>query len=49
MGLVDCLDIDCVEMTHCSEVEACADGVDNDGDGATDCDDFECLINQACP
>ncbi len=28
---------------------ACDDGLDNDGDGATDCDDSDCVGTTACP
>ncbi len=28
--------------------EACFDGFDNDGDGAVDCDDFECMADIGC-
>ena len=31
------------------EVGHCDDGVDNDGDGATDCGDDECVDDPACP
>jgi hypothetical protein len=36
----DCDGGDCVEL--------CADGLDNDGDGATDCDDSDCADAVAC-
>jgi hypothetical protein len=28
--------------------EICDDGVDNDGDGTTDCDDLDCLGHASC-
>jgi len=28
---------------------SCIDGVDNDGDGSTDCEDSDCIGNPACP
>ncbi len=31
-----------------NQQEICDDGLDNDGDGAADCDDFDCLGNVAC-
>jgi hypothetical protein len=31
-----------------SEPEICTDGVDNDGDGAVDCDDRDCRRDKAC-
>jgi MYXO-CTERM domain-containing protein len=30
-------------------VEICDDGIDNEGDGLTDCDDDDCLGDPACP
>jgi cysteine-rich repeat protein len=40
----------CSETAPCSEPERCADGTDNDLDGAADCDDAECERGcvQAC-
>ena len=32
-----------------SAVELCDDGVDNDGDGAVDCDDTDCQAQPECP
>ena len=37
-------DSDCPEVT----AEDCEDGVDNDADGFTDCDDFDCNDDPAC-
>jgi hypothetical protein len=34
-------------VAACSEID-CDDGVDNDGDGATDCDDEDCEYDPAC-
>ena len=28
--------------------EGCYDGIDNDGDGFTDCTDFACMLDPAC-
>jgi cysteine-rich repeat protein len=42
-GLVDCDDIvDCSRHSACTGVFACADGLDNDNDGATDLQDVGC-------
>ena len=37
-GDMDCADADCAGSTQCGETD-CFDGVDNDGDGNTDCTD----------
>lgn len=30
------------------QAEICNDGIDNDGDGFTDCDDNDCTTNSTC-
>ena len=52
-GAEQCDDGNGVAADGCSpvctiEVELCTDGADNDGDGAIDCDDTECLTFAAC-
>lgn len=47
----DCDDTDTSLTTDCSGTSAesdCSDGVDNDGDGLTDCDDAHCADQAAC-
>ncbi|NEV94682.1 hypothetical protein G3567_11060 [Psychroflexus sp. YR1-1] len=39
----------CSESGNSStEVEICDDGIDNDGDGLTDCEDGNCALKAAC-
>ena len=44
---MDCEDPDCADATTCSEID-CDDGIDNDNDGAADCNDDECWGDPAC-
>lgn len=53
--ITDCADFDCqntLETTICHDLprentnEFCSDGIDNDGDGEMDCDDFGCAGEQ---
>jgi len=44
---MDCADSDCATSAKCGETD-CFDGVDNDGDGNTDCTDSECYAESAC-
>ncbi len=39
------------DSSACPQIanEICDDGEDNDGNGFTDCDDFACIGNEACP
>lgn len=32
----------------CAPIEDCTDGIDNDLNGATDCDDIQCQDHEAC-
>ncbi|MGB5314406.1 MAG: hypothetical protein WBN56_00255 [Robiginitalea sp.] len=43
-GVNACTDIDDEEIP----VEICDDGVDNDGDGLTDCEDPDCELAPEC-
>jgi hypothetical protein len=47
---VDCADVDCKSDSACDEVllEICDNGVDDDGDGRTDCDDPLCRSAHRC-
>ena len=40
-----CVDEQCVDKADENTNEACSDGVDNDGDGYADCEDFDCSRN----
>ena len=37
------------DTTACFRLEVCDDGVDDDGDGAVDCDDSDCAGKPPCP
>ncbi|MEZ4433708.1 MAG: hypothetical protein R3F65_14975 [bacterium] len=45
----DCGDGAACRDGRCVSRERCAGGVDDDGDGATDCGDPDCLADPACP
>lgn len=49
-GVLACKDDCYFELTDCQgePVEICDDGLDNDADGATDCDDNDCAQDVAC-
>jgi hypothetical protein len=38
----------CASYPGCAFVENCVNGVDDDGDGFIDCDDFDCDLDPAC-
>ena len=44
---MDCSDADCTGSAFCGETD-CFDGVDNDGDGNSDCTDSECYAEASC-
>ena len=47
-GRGDCADSDCAALGDACVEVSCRDGVDNDTDGALDCDDADCADAAAC-
>ena len=47
-GLINCADPDCAGSYEQCHLELCGDGIDNNSNEATDCDDIQCVDDPFC-